>query len=227
MQHQHSAHAAHPAHSVHAMPADTTPPYIGLLIVAAVIVGLVFLVRSLKKDAREAATAATSTQSAIVSQWLDRINRGALPEINPIGIVPVPGERFFFEQRAQYGQTYAQRVYAGGNRALYVPLGHGFRARVGGNRGYSQTVTNFMWGAYGNVFLSNIRVVFKTDGSPNLAIAPYDQILGYETHPDGLALQVERVGMMQFRTGDVILGTLFQKIIQERAKPLGSGARTP
>jgi hypothetical protein len=219
VQHQHAAHAAHGIHSVHATPADTTAPYIGFLIVVAVIVGLVILVRSINKDARKASTAEASAQSVVVSQWLDRVNRGALPEIHPVGIVPYPGERFFYEQRAQYGQTHTQRVYSGGNRALYIPLGHGFRARVGGNQGSARTVANFMWGAYGKVFVSNIRVAFKGDGSPDIATAPFDRILGYETHPDGLAIQTDHVGMMQFRTGDVILGTLFQKIIQQRAKP--------
>jgi hypothetical protein len=221
VQHKREVHASHAAHPTHA---DPSASYIGVFLVVAVVVGLILFVRYTNRIRRESKTAEASARSALVSEWLDRINRGDLPEIQPVGIVPVPGERFFFEQRAQYGQTYAQRVYAGGNRALYIPLGHGFRARVGGSQGHAQTVSNFMWGAFGKVFVSNIRVAFKTDGSPEIAIAPYDQILGYESHPDGLALQVERVGMMQFRTGDVILGTLFQRIIQQRAKPPLSGA---
>jgi hypothetical protein len=38
--------------------------------------------------------------------------------------------------------------------------------------------------------------------------------LGYGTHPMTFAIQVDGVGMMQFRPGDVVLGKLFQRVIQ-------------
>jgi hypothetical protein len=123
------------------------------------------------------------------------------------------GKTFFYQQGAQYGQTFRQRVYRGGNRALYIPLGHGFRYRFGGNAGAAQNVDNFMWVGYGTVYVSNIRVVFKRNDTVDVAIAPYSETLAYECYPDGPALQVSGVGPMQFRTGDPVLGTLFRQVI--------------
>jgi hypothetical protein len=151
-----------------------------------------------------------------IAKWLDAIETWNLPVIRPSGIMPVDGESFVYEQRAQYGQTYIQRITRGGNPALYVPLGHGFRARVGGYQGRSQNVTNFAWGPMGAVLVSNVRIIFKTDGRPDVAMAPYNKIVSYEIYPNGLGLQVDGVGMMQFRTGDVVLGRLFKKIVEQR-----------
>jgi len=151
-----------------------------------------------------------------IAKWLDAVETGNLPIIRPAGIMPVDGESFVYEQRGQYGQTYSQRITRGGSPALYVPLGRGFRARVGGYQGRSQNVTNFAWGPMGTVFVSNLRIIFKTDGRPDVAVAPYNKIVAYETYPNGLGLQVDGVGMMQFRTGDVILGLLFKKIVEQR-----------
>jgi hypothetical protein len=216
-----ATHVTHHA-SLNQGSTNYAPLDVGIAIILAVV-ALVFILRNVAKTNNDRDEAAAQERSANVAQWLDQINRGALPEIQPDGIVPSPGERFFYEQRAQYGQTFSQRVYAGGNQALYVPLGHGFRARVGGSRGHAQTIANFMWVSYGTVYLSNLRVAFKADGSSEIAAAPYSQTLGYDTHEDGLAVQVERIGQMQFRTGDVILGALFQKIIKERSKPPSAG----
>jgi hypothetical protein len=220
-------HATRVAAQSHSGTADPSAPYVGAFLIVGFVVLVLVIIRNALKGGKKRQGDAITEPSAIVLEWLDRINRGALPEIHPVGIVPVAGERFFYQQRAQYGQTYPQRVYAGGNRALYIPLGHGFRARVGGNSGHAQTVTNFMWRSYGTVFVSNVRVAFKGDGSPEIAMAAYDRILGYDTHPDGLAIQVDGVGMMQFRTGDVILGALFQNTIQRRSQPPAADAASP
>jgi hypothetical protein len=165
-----------------------------------------------------------SDEDPNVAQWLVLIDSGRLPRITPDGIMPLEGESFFYQQAAQYGQTVAQRIVRGSNPALYVPLGHGFRMRVGGYQGESQQASNFQWGPFGTVMVSSRRIVFKANGSPEVALAPYSQILSYELYPNGLGLQVDRVGMVQFRTGDVVLGRLFKKIVDERLEfPSGAG----
>lgn len=174
------------------------------------------LVAAVIKPSPIPGVSSTPETDSNVALWLEAIQRGNLPPITPTGIMPLDGETFFYQQSAQYGQTYHQRVARGSNPALYVPLGHGFRMRVGGYQGTSQNVTNFMWGPMGTVYVSNLRIIFKANGTPDVAIATYPRILSYETYPNGLGLQVESIGTMQFRTGDVILGTLFQKIVERR-----------
>lgn len=170
---------------------------------------------------------ATAEADSNVSKWLVAIEQGNLPAIKPVGIMPQPDETYFYEQAAQYGQTSHQRITRGANPALYVPLGHGFRARVGSYRGASQNVSNFLWGPLGTVFVSNLRIVFKANGLPDVAVAPYNKILSYELYPNGLGLQVEGVGTMQFRTGDVILGKLFQKVVDERSQRASTPSPRP
>ena len=153
----------------------------------------------------------------IVTNWLKAIEEGNLPVIYPDGIMSDHGEQFIYQEAARYGQTYTQRVTQGGSPALYVPLGHGFRARLGGYSGSSRTVQHIAWGPEGVVAVSAFRIVFKANGSADSAMAAYDKIVSYECYPTGLEINVTGIGMMQFQTGNPVLGALFKKMATDRA----------
>jgi hypothetical protein len=91
------------------------------------------------------------------------------------------------------------------------------RARVGSYKGRSQVGSEFIWGPMGTVYVSNIRLVFKADNSPDVAIAPFTKILAFESYNDGLGLTVDGVGEMRIQTGNVILGRLLQHIVSTRS----------
>jgi hypothetical protein len=156
------------------------------------------------------------TVDPIITNWLKAIEEGNLPVVHPDGIMTDRGEEFIYQEAARYGQTYAQRVSQGGSPALYIPLGHGFRARVAGYSGTSQTVQNFAWGPQGMVAVSNLRIVFKANGTADAATAGYEKILSYECYPTGLEINVTGIGMMQFQTGNPILGAVFKKMVTDR-----------
>ena len=170
-------------------------------------------------------TSARSATDSISANWLAGFDQGDLPPIKPVGVIPVDGESFFYERAAQYGQTYQQRVSSGASPALYVPLGLGFRGRVGGYRGASQNVNTFTWGPMGIVYLSNLRIVFKVTGSPDIAVAAYNKVLSFEAYRDGLGLQVEGVGTMRFQTDDATLGALFQRMVDRRSRGASAAIR--
>lgn len=153
-----------------------------------------------------------------IGQKLAEIQNGHLTPFIPQGVMPQGGEQFFWEQRCQYGQTNKQTAHRGANPALYVPLGHGLKVRVGGYQGTSQNTTNFAWGPMGTVYLSNQRILFKADTN-DVANAPFAQIITYDTYPEGLSLNVSGIGVMQFKTGDECLGAAFLKVIQAPSKP--------
>ncbi len=136
--------------------------------------------------------------------------------------MPIPGEQFYWEQAAQYGQTVKEHAFRGSNPALYIPLGHGVRARVGGFSGTAGATTNFQWLHSGVVFVSNKRIVFK--GGGDIAIAPFHQILSYDPFPDGLSIIVQAIGTMQIKTGDKCLGRVFLKMVN--APPKDEAAQT-
>jgi hypothetical protein len=156
----------------------------------------------------------TAADTDRIQAQLAAIGSGQITAFVPVGVMPLPGEEFFWQQRAQYGQTQRQQTSRGSSPALYLPLGHGVRMRVGGYQGSSQTVNNFVWGPMGTVYLSNVRLLFKTDDG-NVAYAPYDTILTYDAFPDGLALNVTKIGVMQFKTGDPCLGAIFLKMARQ------------
>jgi hypothetical protein len=133
--------------------------------------------------------------------------------IKPAGIIPLRGENFIFEQQCQHGQTYTQIAHRGSSPALYIPLGHGFRGRIGGYSGTSGKVANFMWDLKGAVYVSNVRIVFKPENDPQIVNLPLSEILSFDVHPDGLALNVDKLGVQQFRTGDKRLGVIFQGMV--------------
>jgi hypothetical protein len=164
-----------------------------------------------------------SAVDPIVTNWLQAIDEGNLPVVHPDGIMTDRGEEFIYQEAARYGQTYAQRVSQGGSPALYIPLGHGIRARVGGYSGTSRTVQNFAWGPQGMVSVSNLRIVFKANGSADAAMAGYEKILSYECYPTGLEINVTGIGMMQFQTGNPILAAVFKRMVTDRA--LGASMR--
>lgn len=148
-----------------------------------------------------------------IGEQLLAIQNDNLTPFVPPGVMPQHNEQFFWEQRAQYGQSQTQRVNRGSTPALYVPLGHGIRARVGGYQGTSQVVTNFTWGPLGTVYVSNMRVLFKSDDG-NVAQAPFQDIVTYDAFPNGLSLNLPKIGIMQFRTGDECLGAVFLRMVK-------------
>lgn len=189
---------------------------IGWVIAAVILVPICWLVplvaALVPRGAHARPAKVTSEREREIGESLAKIQAGQMTPFLPNGIMPLGGEKFYWQQRAQYGQTVSQRVYHSTNPALYLPLGHGMRMRVGGSRGSSANVSSFQWLSYGTVFLSNVRVVFKGDNG-ELAIAPFHQTLSYDAFPDGLGLNVEKIGMMQWRTGDACLGAAFLRVI--------------
>lgn len=154
-----------------------------------------------------------SEQREQANSKLADIVAGRLAPFIPNGVMPLEAEQFYWEQRSQYGQTVAQRAYKGTNPALYIPLGHGLRMRVGGYSGGSQNISNFQWLSAGTVYISNRRVVFKADNG-EVAIAPFSEIITYDAFPDGLSVNVNKIGMMQWRTGDDCLGAVFLRMVK-------------
>ena len=114
-----------------------------------------------------------------------------------------------------HGQTHKTHVYKSSSPALYVPLGHGFRARVGGSAGQSGTQETFMWDAKGVVYVSNLRICFKPYDHVEIVSIPFGSVISYDIFDNGLALSVERLGVQQFQTGDPALGLLFKGIIEQ------------
>ncbi len=137
-----------------------------LVLLAALVWLLVY--RARRQRAIDAISAADEQQRRDAAQvWVKRIKSGApLDEVKAPGIVPLPGERFFFAQQAQHGQFYKERVYSGKNPALYVPLGHGYRARLGSVSGHSAAAQNFRWDSVGTVYLSTLRLAFRVLDAP-------------------------------------------------------------
>lgn len=177
-----------------------------------------FLIAWLIPGQGQVAPPHTPDQVRLIGEQLARIESGNLPTIDPAGVMPQPGETFFWQQRAQYGQTQKQRVFNASTPALYVPLGHGFRARVGGIHGGSQNVQNFVWNGNGTVYVSNMRIIIKLDDG-EIAQAPYPTILAYDAFENGLGLNVQGIGLMHFKTGDELLGKLFLKVVSDMTKP--------
>jgi hypothetical protein len=73
------------------------------------------------------------------------IESGHFAVLKPVGVMPQAGESFIWEQQCQYGQTQTVRTSRGSNPAMYVPLGHGVRMRLGGWQGASKNESNFAW----------------------------------------------------------------------------------
>ena len=147
----------------------------------------------------------TPEQQRETGQRLFAIQNGTLKPFVPNGVMPQDGEQFYWEQRALYGQTQSQRMSRGSNPALYIPLGHGFKMRLGGYQGSSKQISNFAWGPKGTVYVSNRRILFKADDG-EVAQAPFHEVITYDAFADGLGLNVSKIGIMQFKTGDECLG---------------------
>ena len=60
-----------------------------------------------------------------------------------------------------------------------------------------------------------------------VAVAPFSEIITYDAFENGLGLNVPKVGIMQFKTGDPYLGEVFLKMIQGPPKEELSAATTP
>ncbi len=208
--------ASRATHSVahHAQTASSSAQWgtVLTLLLVAILVIVVFLAFSRSK--REQAVSENRARSAEIAERLAKINRAQFDDVQPIGIVSMAGERFIYAQTAQHGQNYKERVYRGSNPALYIPLGHGFRYRAASSRGRSSMSSQFAWDAFGTVYVSQFRIAFKPQGRPDMVNIPFSEVTSYDVHSDGLALFVEKIGVQQFRTGDLCLGALFEKMIR-------------
>lgn len=144
----------------------------------------------------------------------------APPPPSENGIVPISGEKWVGAWRAIIGTTVKSKHYVSGNQALYLPLGHGFRARVGGSRGHSVTDSKFVWSAPGVAYLSNFRVVFK--GPAQFLNIPFDDILTYDQYTDGLGVNAPKAGTITIQTGNAELATAFNAHVQHLAPQLAN-----
>jgi hypothetical protein len=135
-----------------------------------------------------------------------------IPQPSENGIVPIAGEKWVGAWRAKIGTTVKSKHYVSGNQALYLPLGHGFRARVGGSRGHSVTDYKFVWSSPGVAYLSNFRIVFK--GSAQFLSIPYADILTYDQYIDGLGVNAPKAGTITVLTGNAELAKAFNTHVQ-------------
>ncbi len=181
------------------------------------LIVLAFMPRGNYAAPAKIAKAQQTKHESAIAQKLADIQSGHLTPFIPQGVMPRNGEQFFWEQRCQYGQTQKRATHRGQNPALYVPLGHGLKVRVGGYQGASQNVTDFAWGPMGTVYVSNQRILFKADTN-DIANAPFSEINTYDTHPEGLSVNVSGIGVMQFKSGDECLGAVFLKMVQAPPK---------
>lgn len=188
-------------------------------IAAVVFVAFVaLLIASTRRDTRRRRDSEIRDRferETATNEMMKRIATGDLKQIDAVGVVPLRGERFDFAQDATHGQMHSARAFQANSPALYIPLGHGLRARVAHTKGRSAVENTFMWDAKGTVFASNLRICFKPSESPELISIPFSTVLSYDLHDDGLALNVDHLGVQQFRTGDPSLGALFKKRISE------------
>lgn len=139
---------------------------------------------------------------------LRHIRNGELAFFRPTGILPMPGEKFFWSQRCRYGQTSTQMRTSRGYSSVYVPVAGGFGINVGGGRGSSRIDKSFTWGPYGTVYLSDQRILVVGDNGQT-AYTEHTYIIKYEALEDQLVLHVANIGMMRFKTGDARLGAVF------------------
>lgn len=183
--------------------------FFAILIVTAIVLYIVRNGRAVKVASSEKVLLAQTR----LQEELINIQSGNFKSFIPIGVMVEPDEKFFWQQSAQYGQTQKGHQTRGASPALYIPLGHGVRMRAGGWQGSSNAVSHFVWGPFGQVFVSNLRVLFKSIDGNAIAQAPFHEIITYDAFPDGLALHTKGVGAMQFKTGDSRLGAMFLQMV--------------
>jgi hypothetical protein len=199
-----------------------TSSELGVFATFAVALVVILVVSGARQRGRHEAAQKQALAQAEAHARIAAIESGKFDEVAAAGVVPLPGERFFFAESAQHGQFYQERVTRGSNPALYIPLGHGYRLRAGSFTARSGASENFRWDAIGTLYFSNVRLAFKPNDSPALVSIPYSTVLSYDAHPDGLALNVDKVGVQQFKTPNDCAGVLFQKIIQQRIPGIGA-----
>ena len=184
------------------------------LAMVGAIIGLV-TIGSSHSAARQAKLVAAALEYRNVAEaWIARLDAGTVSPIRPDGIVPIHGEQFFYGESAQLGAYIKGHRYSSSSPALYVPLGHGLRARVGGSRGRTAPDQQFVWGPHGTVYLSTLRVVFKAATSADAMSAPYPEIQSFESYDAGLEINVKHIGLQQLRTGNAVLGQVFRHVVE-------------
>lgn len=197
-----------------------------LLLFGALIAVAVFAIQKFTRSRDEREQRAQGSVEELARRRAT-IQSGNLPQIFPEGIMPVSGEKFFYEQAAQWGQTQSQHQTKGSSPAVYIPLGHGVRARIGGYQSNTQPIANFQWGPHGTISVSNLRLAFKAHGRTELGQVPFEKINAYDLFPDGLGLSVVGLGTVQIRTGDECLGLLFKQIVTSHQLAASGEGITP
>lgn len=116
--------------------------------------------------------------------------------IKKAGLIPVPvplmlksGESGYMSVTASLARYVSSTRYVGGSHGVSIPLGHGFRYRVGAFAGQPVKSTELSEVDTGTVVLTNQRLVFV--GAQKSVAVPIEKILSLEVFPDGLSVHRE------------------------------------
>jgi hypothetical protein len=112
--------------------------------------------------------------------------RGSAPTQLCNGLVLHKGEVCHWEEGASLRVLKTKREYVGTSNSFSIPLGHGFRYRVGGFRGHSIDHTSYEDAGAGVLHITNQRLCFN--GVHTIAIA-YKQMLAVNGFEGGFIVQ--------------------------------------
>lgn len=205
---KHAYHAS-TAHAHVSNASSTADVLIGLFVVAAFIVGLIFLAVSatrsdaVKRHEREAIANAAHAE---------RLRAFFAAPLAPVAtsITLLPGETCYYSVRAQQLSVHAQRQYGSTYGGPSVRIARGVYLRAGQSHGSSQSVSTLKSDGYGWFYLTDQRVIFI--GELHSTITPLSQIIQESGFVDGLHLDIANRSPVNYETGDTMAHRTYVRI---------------
>jgi hypothetical protein len=119
---------------------------------------------------------------------IDRVKSGQYPSV-PTGIMLHKGEIALYAVPASLAEDKTTRKYVGGSTGYSIPLGHGFRFRVGSYQGHTISREQLTKVDQGTVIVTTKRIVYN--GSRRSLTIPSNQVLNTVLYRDGVDVRTE------------------------------------
>lgn len=116
------------------------------------------------------------------------VRAGTYPVV-AAGIITRKGETVLFATTANLSEDRTTTKYVGGSSGISVPMGHGFRFRVGSYRGQAIRTEHLTQIDRGNLIVTTQRIVFT--GSKSTITIPIAKVLHTVIYKDGIDVRAE------------------------------------